>query len=419
MATVKLSRREALLLILARHRFKRRQQVFDRKKRFWIRKIFKERKQKGEFHTLMKLYDHEYFHKQFRMSPQKLEELLTWVAPHIIKVSLRREAIGPEERLCVTLRYLATGDAQVTIGSSYRISPTSIGRIVSETTEVKWNVLKEKGFLKVPSTKDDWKNISYDFEKRWNFPHCIGAIDGKHIMIQAPANSGTLYYNYKKQFSIVLLTVCNANYEFLMVDIREAGRQSDGGVFARSTLGKSIKNNSLNILDNCDVCVPNVYIGDDAFPMGVNLMKPYPRNNLDDTKKLITNYRFSCARRVIENTFGIMTARFRVFRYPIHAKVETIENITKACVGIHNYLMSGKSSERGSYCPPSFTEDNGTGGGWRELTSGDTGLLPLRNAGSHNYSVDAKQIRDTFCDYFNSPVGEVHRQYDIISASRT
>ena len=79
-------------------------------------------------------------------------------------------------------------------------------------------------------------------------------------MIQAPANTGTLYYNYKKQFSIVLLAVCNANYAFLMVDIGEAGRQSDGGVFARRTLGKSIKNNSLNIpnadvLDNCDVCV--------------------------------------------------------------------------------------------------------------------------------------------------------------------
>ena len=78
---------------------------------------------------------------------------------------------------------------------------------------------------------------------------------------------------------------------------------------------------------------------------------------------------------MIENTFGVMTARFRVLRHPIHAKVETIENITKACVGLHNYLMSGQSFERESYCPPGFTEDNGTGGGWRELTSGDTGFL--------------------------------------------
>ena len=122
-----------------------------------MRQIFEERKKKGEFHTLiddMKLFDHEYFYKQFRMPPQKLEELLSWIGPLITKDSLRREAIGPDERLCVTLRYLATGDAQITIGSSYRISPITIGRIISETTKTIWDVLLEKGFLKVPSMAD-------------------------------------------------------------------------------------------------------------------------------------------------------------------------------------------------------------------------------------------------------------------------
>ena len=49
-----------------------------------MRQIFEEREKKGEFHTLiadMKLFDHEYFYKQFRMTPQKLEELLSWIGP--------------------------------------------------------------------------------------------------------------------------------------------------------------------------------------------------------------------------------------------------------------------------------------------------------------------------------------------------
>ena len=129
---MKINRRQALLLVLARHRIKKRKEALEKKKRrFWVRRIFEERKTEGVFHTVvadMKLFDHDYFQKQFRMSPTKLEELLRWVAPRIIKKSEKREPIAPEERLCVTLRYLVTGDAQVTIGSSYRISPTSIGK---------------------------------------------------------------------------------------------------------------------------------------------------------------------------------------------------------------------------------------------------------------------------------------------------
>ena len=80
------------------------------------------------------------------MTPTKLEDLLSWVAPKIEKSSVRREPIGPEQRLCVRLRYLVTRDALVTIAVSYRISPTSVGRIIKETTGGIWDVLLEKEF---------------------------------------------------------------------------------------------------------------------------------------------------------------------------------------------------------------------------------------------------------------------------------
>ena len=65
----------------------------EKAKKFWIRSIFKERKLKGEFHTLVqdfKLFDSEYFLKQFRIPPTKLEEILSWIAPKIEKSSIRR-----------------------------------------------------------------------------------------------------------------------------------------------------------------------------------------------------------------------------------------------------------------------------------------------------------------------------------------
>ena len=100
------------------------------KKSIWVRRVYQERKQKGEFHLLIKdmmLHDNFLFFKYFRMNPTQYEQLLQKIAPRITKSAEKREPIGPSERLSVTLRYVFTGDSQTTIASSFRISLTSIG----------------------------------------------------------------------------------------------------------------------------------------------------------------------------------------------------------------------------------------------------------------------------------------------------
>ena len=160
--------------------------------------------------------------------------------------------------------------------------------------------------MPVPS-EVEWQTIADDFFARWNFPNCIGAIDGKHIMIQCPSNSGSLFFNYKSYFSIVLLAVASADYRFVMVDIGAYGSSNDSGVLNHTALFKCLKNKKLGIPsskqlpnDTKETRVPRVLLGDEAFPLRCDLMRPFARNALTN-ERCIFNYRLSRARKSSRN----------------------------------------------------------------------------------------------------------------------
>ena len=88
----------------------------------------------------------------------------------------------------------------------------------------------------MPTTAEEWQIISDRFEQLWNFPHCIGSLVGKHVVLQSPINSGSEYYNYKSFLSIVMFSLMDADYKFLFLDVDSQGRISNGGVFKQSKL---------------------------------------------------------------------------------------------------------------------------------------------------------------------------------------
>ena len=357
------------------------------------------------------------------MSPSTFEELLSFVAPIIAKEStVMRDPIGPSERLALTLRYLVTGDAQRTIAASYRISPTTITRVLSETCDALWDSLLNLTFIDAPSTEAQWREIAAEFETKWNVPHALGAIDGKHVVMQAPYNSGSEYFNYKKTHNIVLLALCNARYEFLLVDIGGSGRQSDGSVYNNSHLGHAIEHDLLNIPKPDKInpdslkLYPFVFVADDAFGLIPHMMKPYPYQNLPIDQRIF-NYRLSRPRRVIENTFSIATSRFRVFCRPIIGKTEKVKSIPKAVVALHNYLLKKhiqNTENNYNYCSTSYANrDTRLGltlGDWRTEYGNTAGLQQISQMGSNNYSRDAKEVRDDFKSYFCSTEGSLEWQ---------
>jgi hypothetical protein len=213
-------------------------------------------------------------------------------------------------------RFLATGDSFTTISFNYRVGESTVRAIVKETCTAIWSCLVDE-YMKPPN-EDDWMSIEKKFNTKWNFPNCVGAIDGKHIVMQAPPSSGSLYYNYKGTHSIVLMAVVDAEYKFILIDVGSNGRNSDSGILANSQFGQLLSKNKLHIpepkpLPTSTTIVPHVLVGDEGFPLRQYLMRPYGGRGLSESQRIF-NYRLSRARRCSENAFGILAQRWRIFR---------------------------------------------------------------------------------------------------------
>ena len=177
-------------------------------------------------------------------------------------------------------------------------------------------------------------------------------------------NTGSYFFNYKGTFSIVFMALVDTNYEFIYVDIGCNGRISDGRVFRNCSLSKAIEHDDLNIPPPQVICeeiqpLPYVIVADDAFHLKENIMKYYPLHNLSH-EKIIFNFHLSRSRRIVENTFGILASRFRIFLSPMHLAPENSENVTLASCVLHNVLPEKAQAH---YTPPgSFhREDEHTG----------------------------------------------------------
>lgn len=232
----------------------------------------------------------------------------------------------------------------------------------------------------------------------------MGSVDGKHIRIVPPANSGSYYYNYKKTHSIVLLAIANANYEFIYCDVGINGRISDGGVINNTIFYKRLIEKKLNIpepkpVSNSTRVLNYVFVGDEAFALRPDFMKPFSRATLTNERR-IYNYRLSRARRVIENTFGILASRFRVLYTAINMDVENIEWVVLASCALHNFLRKKSVS----YAPSEVFDRENTieGATVKGLRCDQDKIHDLQRRSGGQILELAKNVRNQFSAYFNS-----------------
>ncbi|XP_057308066.1 uncharacterized protein LOC130645955 [Hydractinia symbiolongicarpus] len=123
------------------------------------------------------------------MTYESFKEILAFIEPYITLkesgVMGAHQTISAAQRLVLTIRFLATGETYKSLSFQFRVSERALSYIVDEVTKTITEYIG-KEYMKIPSSLDDWNKISEKFASRWNLPNCIGAIDGKHILVRPP-----------------------------------------------------------------------------------------------------------------------------------------------------------------------------------------------------------------------------------------
>ncbi|XP_072306548.1 uncharacterized protein [Eucyclogobius newberryi] len=363
-----------------------------RRRRAWEHQILQRRSEFGEYHHLLQelRLDEQHFHDLF-------DDLLSRVGARITYQDTNyRRSIPAAERLSICLRYLATGDSYRTIASSFRVGVSTVASIVPDVAAAIWDCLVGE-FMAVP-TAEGWRLIAAEFKEQWNYPLCCGAVDGKHVRMKAPPNSGSSFFNYKGDHSLVFLTVVVARYRFQVINVGGYGRTSDGGTFANSAFGQALREGTLQRPPDQNLpgtegrgLQPHVFVADEAFPLQRHLMRPFPGRGRLPIEEQVFNYRLSRARLVVEDAFGIWTSQWRMFLRRLEVHPEVVAKCVKVTCLLHNFMRATAPKH-----VPGAWEDGEWGAGAQEEP-----LPGVGRTGANNASREALRVRNVLKAHFN------------------
>lgn len=254
--------------------------------------------------------------------------------------------------------------------------------------------------MQTPTCSEEWLQKSQEF----SFPHCLGALDGKHISIWAPSHTGPEDMNYQGSFSMILLTLVDSNHNFMYADIVQS-QNMDNKVFNESDLWLNINTDNLNLPPYIPLLgdtnnMPYIFVTDGSFPLERHIMSPFPGYHDSSSPESIYNQLIAQSHSAVDNTFGVLSAVFKVLTKPIILEPAKSAIVIRSCLLLHNFLMKSDSS-KDIYCPPGLLDtyiDGGivTQGSWRHENQDH--FMPLQTL-PYEPEEDAIQIRLNFLDY--------------------
>ncbi|KAJ0050854.1 hypothetical protein NL108_009199 [Boleophthalmus pectinirostris] len=282
---------------------------------------------------------------------------------------------------------------------------TTVRLFVPETLRAIYQVLKDK-YFKCPVTAEEWKVVAKGFQSQWDFPNCVGALDGRLLNISPPPeNTGS---TPTKEVSVALMALVDSNHVFQYMDVACNGRISNSAEFNGCFLGDALEKRLAHlpyptVLPGSNRLCPHFVVADKAFPLKEYLMKPYLRHL--SSEQQIFNYRLSRASGVASDAFNVLADRFRILQntFNLNGHGVKIEDIVMACCALHNFLsIEAKEKYLGDILDQKGKNNN-------------SNLFQAALPQNTNVLIKTKETRDGLCKYFMSQAGAVPSQYDVLN----
>ncbi|XP_054831617.1 uncharacterized protein LOC129327162 [Eublepharis macularius] len=307
---------------LASMKVPRRFWAYDRSRDWWER-------------IVLTTWDDGQWLECFRMDRETFMDLVSVLRRRLERQRTNmREPVSAEQRVAVTLWFLATGACYRVAGDQFGMGASTVATTVLEVCEAMEVELLSKTVClgsEVGKIMDGFAALG--------FPHCIGAIDGTHIPISAPGSSPEQYGNRKMFSSMLLQGTVDHTGRFMDVEIGWSGKNHDAFVFKNSCIcaamdtGTFVPGNPTLNLNG--VSVPPIILSDGAYPMRPWLMKPYGKLAVSRREHHFDRC-LSRSRNQMEKSFGRLKGRWQCLLHRLKAREENLVTIITACVILHN-----------------------------------------------------------------------------------
>nr|XP_054920544.1 uncharacterized protein LOC129381572 [Dermacentor andersoni] len=246
-----------------------------------------------------------------------------------------RKPLSVEKRVAVGMYRLCSSAEDRTIAHLFGIGRSTVNVVFREFCKVVTEQL-EAEWLRMVRRHELEKHVR-EFFFFTGFPQAIGALDGCHFPISPPKDNAIDYHNYKGWYSVILLALVDHQYRFRYINVGAPGRCHDANVYGRSKLHTLIESGHLDspVIMIEGAAITPLILCDQAFPLTATLLKPFPSAS-PGTPEAACNYNLSKTRRIVENAFGRLKARFRFVMKRLECKLPNAKQAIRAACVLHN-----------------------------------------------------------------------------------